>query len=133
MTATVRHWLKFNAVGIAGVAVQLIVLALLKSGLGFDYLLATLLAVEATILHNFYWHERWTWVDRTRDSKGILVRLIRFNLSNGIVSIAGNIGLMWLLVSRAHIGYVVANLAAIVVCSLINFFVSDRLVFRSVQ
>ena len=31
MTSVMRHWLKFNAVGIAGVGVQLLVLAILKS------------------------------------------------------------------------------------------------------
>ena len=58
------RWLKFNAVGAIGIAVQLAVLTLLKSGLGLNYLLATALAVEVTVLHNFFWHERFTWGDR---------------------------------------------------------------------
>jgi len=42
----VIRWLKFNAVGAMGIAVQLAALALFKSGLHMDYLLATAAAVE---------------------------------------------------------------------------------------
>ena len=130
MSGGLRHWLKFNAVGLVGVGVQLLVLTVLKSLVGLNYLFATFLAVEAAILHNFVWHERWTWVDRTKAS-GIVVRLIRFNLANGLISLAGNLGLMWLLVSRSHLNYLVANFIAIVLCSFVNFVVSDRLVFHN--
>jgi len=131
VSTTLRHWLKFNAVGIIGVVVQLIVLTILKTVLGMNYLVATVLAVEAAILHNFVWHERWTWIDRTRKVRGRLQRLLRFNTANGLISLIGNVGMMWLLVSRFHLHYLVSNLLAVIVCSLINFLVSDRLVFNS--
>ena len=50
-----HHWLKFNTVGAIGIGVQLAALAALKSGLELNYLLATGLAVEAAVLHNFVW------------------------------------------------------------------------------
>ncbi len=132
MTGVFRTWLKFNAVGIIGVGVQLAALAILRTGLGADYLVATFLAVEAAVLHNFIWHERWTWVERTRqEAGGVIGRLFRFHLANGLISIAGNLVLMWLLVSRLHLHYFIANLIAIGTCSIVNFFASDRLVFRS--
>ena len=131
MTTTLRHWLKFNAVGIIGVVVQLVVLAILKTVLDVNYLVATVLAVEAAILHNFVWHERWTWIDRTRKVRGRFQRLLRFNTANGLISLIGNVGMMWLLVSKFHLHYLVSNLLAVIVCSLINFLVSDRLVFNS--
>ena len=132
MTGVFRTWLKFNAVGIIGVGVQLAALAILRTGLGADYLVATFLAVEAAVLHNFIWHERWTWVERTRQKAGgVIGRLFRFHLANGLISIAGNLVLMWLFVSRLHLHYFLANLIAIGTCSILNFFASDRLVFRS--
>ena len=132
MTGMFRTWLKFNAVGIIGVGVQLAALAILRTGLGADYLVATFLAVEAAVLHNFIWHERWTWVERTRQKAGgVIGRLFRFHLANGLISIAGNLVLMWLFVSRLHLHYFLANLIAIGTCSIVNFFASDRLVFRS--
>ena len=133
MTRSLRHWLKFNAVGIVGTAVQLATLAIFRTLLGLNYLLATFLAVEAAVVHNFVWHERWTWVERTRLSVGlrqVIARLLRFNMANGAISIVGNLALMWVLVDRLHIHYILSNLLAIATCSIVNFVVSDRLVFR---
>jgi putative flippase GtrA len=126
----VIRWLKFNAVGALGIAVQLAVLFGLKTGFHLDYLLATALAVEAAVVHNFLWHERYTWADRVQPSwRKSLPRLLRFNLTTGAVSIAGNLALMKFLVGLCHLNYVVASAIAIALCSLANFLVSDRVVF----
>ncbi len=42
----------------------------------------------------------------------------------------GNLLLMRLLVGEMRLNYVVANLAAVAVCSLVNFLLSDRFVFH---
>jgi len=130
--STGYRWLKFNMVGGMGIGVQMLVLMALKTGLGLDYLVATLLAVEGAIVHNFLWHERFTWADRpvTRPMQS-LVRLAKFNTSNGAVSIVGNLMLMRLLVGELELNYIAANLFAIVLCSLVNFLLSDRLVFEA--
>jgi dolichol-phosphate mannosyltransferase len=127
--ATVIRWLKFNAVGGTGIVVQLVVLALLKSGLKLNYLMATALAVEAAVINNFLWHERFTWVDRP--SQNACWRFFKFNLTNGTLSIAGNLLLMKLTVGMWHLHYLLANILTITACSVANFFVSDRLVFQS--
>ena len=127
---TFLRWIKFNAVGGVGIGVQLAALAVLRSWLKLDYLLATGLAVEIAVIHNFLWHERFTWADRPamRPMQSLL-RLAKFNASNGAVSMVGNLGLMRLLVGEMKLNYVASNLVAIVVCSLVNFLLSDRLVF----
>jgi putative flippase GtrA len=127
---TLTRWLRFNAVGVLGIGVQLAVLLTLKTGFHLDYLLATAAAVEVTIVHNFLWHERYTWADRVQPSwKMSLPRLLRFNLTTGGVSIAGNLALMKLLAGVGHLNYLVANGIAIVVCSLANFLLSEEWVF----
>jgi putative flippase GtrA len=124
------RWLKFNAVGGLGILVQLAALLGLKSGFHLSYLQATALAVEAAVVHNFLWHERYTWSDRVQPSwSKSLPRLLRFNLTTGGVSIAGNLALMKLLVGLAHMDYLVANGVAIALCSLANFLISDEWVF----
>jgi len=123
----VIRWLKFNAVGGMGVAVQLAALALLKSALGVGYLPATAVAVEIALLHNFVWHERWTWRDRA--GSGRLRRLVRFHLANGLVSLGANLVVMRVLVGRLHWPYLAANMAAIAAGSVANFFLGDLLVF----
>ena len=126
------RWMKFNAVGGIGIVVQLAALAILRSWVRLDYLLATGLAVEIAVIHNFLWHERFTWADRpaTRPVQS-LVRLAKFNASNGAVSIAGNLMLMRLLVGELKFNYVASNLIAIVLCSLVNFVLGDRFVFEA--
>jgi putative flippase GtrA len=128
----VLRWLKFNAVGGLGIGVQLAALLALKSGFHLGYMLATALAVEAAVIHNFLWHERYTWADRVRPSwRASMPRFLRFNLTTGAVSIAGNLLLMKLLVSRCDMNYMLANGIAIAICSLVNFIVSDEWVFES--
>jgi len=129
---TLLRWIKFNAVGAGGIVVQVAVLSVFRSRLKLDYLLATGLAVEIAVIHNFLWHERFTWADRpaTRWVHS-LFRLVKFNASNGAVSMVGNLGLMWLLVGEVKFNYVASNLIAIVLCSLVNFLLGDRFVFNA--
>ena len=124
------RWMKFNAVGGIGIVVQVAALAVFRSGLKLDYLLATGLAVEIAVIHNFLWHERFTWADRpaARPVQS-LVRLAKFNASNGTVSIAGNLVLMRLLVGEVKFNYVASNIVAIALCSVVNFLLGDRFVF----
>jgi putative flippase GtrA len=129
---TLLRWIKFNAVGGIGIAVQLTTLAIFRSWLKLEYLYATAIAVELAVIHNFFWHERFTWADRPTASRtDSLVRLAKFNVSNGAVSIAGNLLLMRLLVGALHFNYIASNLCAIVMCSLLNFVVGDRFVFEA--
>ena len=121
------RWWKFNAVGGLGIGVQLVALTLLKSGLYLNYLVATAFAVEAAVIHNFFWHERYTWADRQSTSR--IIRFAKFNFSNGAISILGNVALMRLLVGALGLNYFMANALSIAGCSLLNFVVSDRLVF----
>jgi putative flippase GtrA len=126
------RWAKFNFVGGLGIGVQLAALAVFRSWLQLDYLLATGLAVEIAVVHNFLWHERFTWLDRpAQGPMQSLVRLVKFNASNGAVSIVGNVGLMRLLVGELRFNYVLSNLIAIVLCSLVNFLLGDRFVFEA--
>jgi putative flippase GtrA len=130
-TSKIIRWFNFNAVGAIGIFVQLGVLSILTSGMHVNYLAATALSVELAVLHNFFWHERFTWRDRTRSNgREILTRLLKFNLTTGVFSIAGNLALMRLFVGALGLNYLTANLLTIATCSVVNFMVSDQIVFR---
>jgi putative flippase GtrA len=136
------RFLRFNVVGVAGFTVQLGVAWFLAVVSGFSrtgpaswqLAVITAVAVEAAILHNFYWHERWTWADRPVAGRDRLTRLVRFHLTNGLVSIVGNLSIVFVLslvvsgFSRTF-GLLAANAIAVVACSLVNFAAGDRLVF----
>jgi putative flippase GtrA len=123
--------LKFNAVGLLGIGVNMGAFALLRAGLGIPYLAATALAVEIAVLHNFVWHEKFTWRDRSGGgTRQVAARLLRFHAGNGVVSILGNVGLMRIFVGGLHWNQYAANLAAISLCAVANFAVSEWFVFR---
>ncbi len=133
--STLVRWCKFNLVGGIGIGVQFAALFLVKGVLHFNYLAATAIAVEAAVVHNFVWHEQFTWVDRTNPEevqtkwRRSLLRLLRFNLTNGVVSMLGNLALMKVMVGQGHMNYLLANAIAITLCSLANFLVSETWVF----
>jgi putative flippase GtrA len=118
---------RFGAVGAGGVVIQLVTLGLLLKLFKSNYLLATALAVEASVLFNFVWHRRWTWADRPRGPASLV--LLRFNLSSGIASIVLNLCIMYLLVGGLGLRPVLANLITISICSIVNFTLADRFVF----
>lgn len=128
--STGRRAFRFYLVGGIGIAVQLGTLAALTHA-GLNYVAATALAVEAAVVHNFVWHQHYTWGERlTRGAGAYLWRLLKFNSTTGLVSVGGNVIVMRLLVGEAGFRPVVANIITIASCSLLNFLVSDRAVFR---
>jgi putative flippase GtrA len=125
---TLARWGKFNLVGAGGMAVQLGTLALINRLAPGHYMRATAAAIEITLLHNFVWHLHYTWRDR-RCRSALRSQLIRFHLSNGLVSLAGNLALMPLLVESARVPVVAANAIAILCCSIVNFFLGHNWTF----
>ncbi len=126
-----RRWIAFGSVGALGFGVQFTTLVLLTGWLEANYLLATAIAVELAILHNFFWHQHWTWSDRAAGGAARLAdRLLRFNAGTAVTSIGGNLVLMSVLVSRFEIHYAIANVLAVLSLSIANFLLCDRLVFK---
>jgi putative flippase GtrA len=129
LSAFIR-WLKFNLVGAMGMVVQFGALAAISRCVGNHYLCASAAAVELAVLHNFVWHVHFTWRDR-RDDSAVLSQLMRFHLSNGLVSLVGNLVLMRVLVQGARMPLLIANCIAILCCSVVNFCLGDNWAFAA--
>jgi len=127
LLAVFHRFAKFSAVGAGGVIVQTLTLGVLLRVGGMHYLIATALAVEASVLNNFVWHSRWTWADRQQARAA--ETLLRFNATNGAMSLIGNLVLMFILVSVLKVNPYASNLITIGICSLVNFALADRFVF----
>ena len=127
MSTRIR-WGKFNLVGAIGMAVQLAVLALSNRLVPGHYLYATAVAIEVSLIHNFLWHIQYTWSDRGGKSAP-LAQFVRFHLSNGLVSLLGNLVLMRILLQEAHIPLLVSNCIAILCCSVVNFCLGETWAF----
>jgi len=118
----------FVTVGTIGFFIQITTLVLLNRAADWPYQPATAVAVELAILHNFWWHEHWTWRDRVM-STSTAVRLVRFHTSNGCVSLAGNLLATVVLVEHFDLDVVTANAVAVVLTCLGNFLLAERWVF----
>jgi putative flippase GtrA len=126
---TLRRWVRFNTVGVAGAAIQLLALWLLTGSLGIRYVFATAVAVEIALLHNFVWHEVWTWKGSPLEYRWR--RLLQFHLTNGIVSMSANTLFTWVFAHYAGMPLLAANLAAIAMTGVLNFALADALVFAA--
>jgi dolichol-phosphate mannosyltransferase len=120
----------FGLVGAAGALLQVLLFVLFTGGLRLRPVAAMPLAVELVVLHNFVWHDRLTWRDRRavrlRDRA---IRLCRFHLANGLVSIAGNTILVYWLVQVFGLPALWSAAIAIAVCAPVNFLAADRWVY----
>lgn len=139
----------FMAVGAIGFVLQLGSLALLTMAVDWPYEPATAIAVQLAVVHNFLWHSRWTWRDRTipmlaaatsgtpaprsgrrRFSRhGVIARFVRYQVTTGATSMAGNVLCTVMFVERLGMPVLAANVAAVLVMSAVNFLVADRWVF----
>lgn len=128
-----QKFLKYNVVGVLGVALRLAVLALLHEVGGLGYLGATALAVEAAMLHNFCWHRHWTWRERCAGItwRQTALRLLHFQASNGAVAMAANLLAMRVLVGELGLHYLPASLVANAAGGIVNFTIAECLIFRS--
>ena len=129
-----RKWLRFNAIGTMGVGVQLFLLFLLTRLLHIHYVIATLLAVECAIIHNFFWHQQWTWKENATQTKmDALRRFLKFNTSSGTVSLVGNVGITAALMQVVHLPLMICNILAIGACNIANFLFAHTFVFQQID
>ena len=126
---TARRWGIFNLVGSSGFVLQMVAVAGLTRLLDWHYGMATAVGVELAILNNFWWHCRYTWADRTAAARERLGQLWRYQMAKTF-SLTANVAITAWLVTAAGWAVEPANLAAVVSLSLVNFMVTDRMVFR---
>lgn len=121
---------RFNLVGLLGAGLQLLVFSLLVNNCHWPEAGAALFAVETALLHNFCWHERFTWRDceaLSRRPRGL--RFWRFHAGNGLVSLAGNAALTYIFAKWIGLPGMIAAAAAITLCAPANYFLADRWVY----
>jgi putative flippase GtrA len=123
----ILRWLKFSVVGAGGLAVQLAVLWACTRLAGISLVVATIIAVETALLHNFGWHEIWTW--RGSLASGRFTRLWRFHAATGSISILSNVVFTVFFKHEFAIPLLLANVMAVAVTGIVNFLAADFWVF----
>ncbi len=117
---------KFALVGLSGVAVDMLVLWLLKGRAGWPLTVSKLIGAELAIVNNFLWNDLWTFGDLAALQGDGLARLRRFAKFNAICAagLALSVGLLDMQVGVFKMNPYLANAAAIGVTTGWNFWMN---------
>jgi putative flippase GtrA len=115
---------RFFVVGAGGIVVNNAVLAVLHGLLGLALLAATVIAVEAAIVHNYVLHELWTFRGKRLSGR----RFVHFSLVT-LAAFVINVGVVWLL-AAVGLFYLLANLVGIAAGFTVNLTASSLWIWR---
>ena len=121
--------IKFGIVGASGVGVNVGCLYLFTEYAGMPYFIASIIAIELSILSNFTVNLLWTWRDRSEEGS-IWVKMIRYHIGAGATAFLGNYIVLIALTELAGIHYIISNLVGIAVGTFSNYLISDLWTFR---
>jgi len=115
---------RFVMVGGLGMAVNTVALYMFYGWFSLPLLVASILAVEISIVHNYLLNNRWTFGGRWVSPQ----RFVKFNIS-ALGGLAMNSATMWLL-ARLGLYYLVANALGAFVAFFVNYALSAHWVWR---
>jgi dolichol-phosphate mannosyltransferase len=117
-------FIKFSIVGTLGVFINLLVLFMLVELVNFKPIIASIVAIEMSIVNNFLLNNKWTFnYDNFKFS-----RFLKFNMVS-IGTLAVNL-IVFALLLEFGVYYVLAQFVGIVFAFLLNFFVNVKWVFK---
>ncbi|MBH8566532.1 glycosyltransferase [Nostoc sp. CENA67] len=130
----IDRFLRFGLVGLSGVFVDMAILYLLSdpATLGWPLTRSKIIAGEIAILNNFLWNDAWTFADvsmRQQEWHQRLKRFLKFN----VICLAGlvlNVLVLNLVFNFIIPNRYIANLIAIAVATIWNFWVNLKLSWR---
>ncbi|WP_233203837.1 GtrA family protein [Halegenticoccus soli] len=117
---------RFFVVGSTAALVQTALLAAFVEVVGLYYLVAAVVAIEITIVLQYFANNAWTFgASRHRTAAEYAGGLLRTNLVRG-TAIPIQVGLLYLFVNGAPVGYALANLGAIFVSGFYRYLLDSR-------
>ena len=123
-----ENFLKFLLVGLTGLVVNSLVLWAFTELTAMHYLLAAVVATQASTLWNFGLTEGWVFGKRQAE-RSFFTRLVSFLvMNNAMLLLRGPI--MTLLVSQLGVHYVIANLASLFAMTLLRYFLADKWIWN---
>jgi dolichol-phosphate mannosyltransferase len=136
-TSPFNRFIRFAAVGLSGVIVDMGLLFLLSdpTTLGWGLTRSKLIAAEMAIVNNFLWNDAWTFGDLSAHQRGFRQRLRRFGKFQLICSagVVLNATLLNLQFNLLGMNRYVANAIAIAVVTGWNFWLNLKLSWRVAQ
>ena len=132
-----QRFLQFGLVGLSGVFVDMAILYLLSdvSTLGWGLTRSKIISSEVAVINNFLWNDLWTFRDISSQQVGWHNR-IRLFLKFNFICLFGivlNILILNFLYNYLHINQYLANLIAIAIVTIWNFWFNLKLSWRVTQ
>jgi len=124
--------IKFGIVGASGVVVNMGALYLLTEFGKIPYFMASVIAIELSIVSNFVINLLWTWSDRSGEGT-FWGKLVRYHIGAGATAFLGNYLILILLTEFFGMHYLLSNLIGIGVGTFANYLINDLWTFRRKQ
>lgn len=132
-----KRFFRFGIVGFSGVFVDMAILYLLSdaSTLHLGLTRSKIIASEIAVINNFLWNDLWTFRDISMQQIGGQQRIKRFLKFNFICLFGMGLNLLILnfLYNFLHINQYLANLIAIAIVTVWNFWFNLKLSWRVTQ
>lgn len=130
--ARMTRGFRFGLVGLLGLAVNQLILWLLVSTLGLNYLIAAVIASQGSTAAAFVINETWVFRAQpvSRSLPSMLRRLMVFDAVN-VASLLLRLPVLFVLTSVVGINYLLSNLVAIAIFMLVRFVVADGWIWRA--
>ena len=121
-----RRLTRFFLVGVLAAGLQTALLWAFVDIAGIYYLLASVIAIEITIIAQYFFNNAWTFHDRSHEDRGSLLSgLVRTNVVRGS-AIPIQTGLLFAFVQFGGFAYLIANGIAIFVSGIYRYVLDAR-------
>ena len=125
-----QDFARFLVVGLFGFVANLALLTLLYKMLHLPIFMAQLVSAEVSMLASFFFHNFWTYQDRS--NKTISQLLVQFHLSSWAGMLL-NTAIVSVMVSWAHQNYVFALVVASLLVMFWNYFWTKFYIWRNLE
>jgi dolichol-phosphate mannosyltransferase len=120
--------IKFGLVGLSGVVVNTVILGVLTELAQLNYKWSSLIAIQIAIISNFIFNDKWTFVDRKKQS--LTKRFLSFE-SISIIGAVINWALLIACTELLGIHYLISNLIGILIAFIWNYIANNKLTWNN--
>jgi dolichol-phosphate mannosyltransferase len=123
-----QRFQKFVAVGVVGLAVNQVLLAVLHDGFGVQVPAASPFAILASMVVTFFLNEVWTWHDR---GSGRIVHRAMYYVPINVGGLIINWAVLTWLHNEFGMHYLIANLFGAGIAAIWNFALNNAITWRA--
>ena len=126
-----EEFVKYCIVGVSGLLVNLGLYIILTRLFHIQPALSSPIAIEASIVSNFFLNHLWTFKNR-RNAQGLIKKLSNFHIVAGIAGFS-NYSIFLFLINYFDLYDILANLTGIAFGTLINYFCNSLWTWREIK